>query len=74
MSTDPGTLATQHAYRTCFGEASTREAVVDDLVALSNAQNDPLVRAGVVLAVHRIYAQLREGRAVPRVRETRKGV
>ena len=54
---DPAQAVRLQAYARVFGDAVDTQVVLDDLVAYAGGQTDPLVRAGITLAVHRCYAQ-----------------
>ena len=55
MALDPALAQRAEAYARVFGENADTLAVLDDLLAFAQSQPDPLVKAGIALAVHRCY-------------------
>ena len=67
MALDADLAQRADAYHRVFADNADTLAVLDDLVAFAQSQADPLVKAGIALAVHRCYLL----RSLPR-RQARK--
>lgn len=67
MALDADLAQRGEAYRRVFADTADTLLVLDDLVNYAQSQADPLVKAGIALAVHRCYLL----RSLPR-RQARK--